>query len=195
MSGNLVYSLEQLETADLLIDARYAGGRNGNASDDPLTRLLSLSNGGGFRTRGKYEDPRLIALSSSMEDPDWPDDLDLTTGVLTYYGDNKQPGRKLNETPRRGNFLLEQMFSQLHAGERHRIPPVLIFTKPAIIAMWCSAGWLCRAQSGARTTMTWWRCGTPRMGIVSRIIERRLRCWICQAFPAPGCTTLSMKGL
>lgn len=129
MSGNLVYSLEQLETADLLIDARYAGGRNGNASDDPLTRLLSLSNGGGFRTRGRYEDPRLIALSSSMEDPDWPDNLDLTTGVLTYYGDNKQPGRNLNETPRRGNFLLEQMFSQLHAGERHRIPPVLIFTK------------------------------------------------------------------
>lgn len=44
MSNNLVFSPEELENADLLIDARYAGSRNGNASDDPLTRLLSLSN-------------------------------------------------------------------------------------------------------------------------------------------------------
>ncbi|MBT1258941.1 restriction endonuclease [Pseudomonas sp. VS40] len=132
MSDNLVFSLEQLETADLLIDARYAGGRKGNASDDPLTKLLSLSNGGGFRIRGTYEDPRLIVLTSSMEDLDWPDNLDLTTGVFTYYGDNKKPGRKLNETPRRGNFLLELVFSRLNAGERDKIPPILIFTKAGI---------------------------------------------------------------
>ncbi|HCE9574637.1 TPA: restriction endonuclease [Pseudomonas aeruginosa] len=132
MSDNLVYSLEELEDADLVIDARYAGSRNGNASDDPLTRLLSLSNQGGFRIRGTRNDPKLIALISSMEDQDWPDDLDLSTGVFTYYGDNKQPGRRLNETNRYGNNLLELVFSYLHAGERHKIPPILVFTKAGV---------------------------------------------------------------
>lgn len=132
MNDNLVFPLKQLRTADLLIDARYEGGRKGNASDDPLTRLLNLSNGGGFRIRGTYEEPRLIILTSSMEDVHWPDELDLATGVFTYYGDNKKPGRKLNETPRRGNFLLELIFSRFHAGELHRIPPILIFTKAGI---------------------------------------------------------------
>ncbi|MCU1720223.1 restriction endonuclease [Pseudomonas sp. 5P_5.1_Bac1] len=129
MSENLVYSMEELDNADLIIDARYSGSRNGNASDDALTKLLNLSNQGGFRIRGKREAPRLIALISSMEDHDWPDDLDLSTGVFTYYGDNKQPGRRLNETNRYGNNLLELVFQHLHAGERQNIPPILVFTK------------------------------------------------------------------
>lgn len=132
MSDNLIYSLEELEIADLVIDARYSGSRNGNASDDPLTRLLSLSNQGGFRIRGTRNDPKLIALISSMENHDWPDDLDLSTGVFTYYGDNKQPGRRLNETNRYGNNLLELVFAYLHSGERHKIPPILVFTKAGV---------------------------------------------------------------
>ncbi|WP_279153544.1 restriction endonuclease [uncultured Pseudomonas sp.] len=132
MIKNQIYTLEELETADLVIDAHYAGSRNGNASDDPLTHLLSLSNQGGFRIRGTRNDPKLIALISSMQDQDWPDDLDLSTGVFTYYGDNKQPGRRLNETHRYGNNLLELVFDRLHAGDRERIPPILIFTKAGI---------------------------------------------------------------
>ncbi|WP_207246393.1 restriction endonuclease [Pseudomonas sp. GW531-T4] len=130
--NNLVCSLDELENSDLLIDARYAGSRNGNASDDPLTKLLSLSNQGGFRIRGTRKDPKLITLISSMEDPDWPDELDLSTGVFTYYGDNKQPGRRLDETHRYGNNLLELIFSRLNAGEREKVPPILVFTKAGI---------------------------------------------------------------
>jgi hypothetical protein len=132
MTGNLVYSVDELSSSDLRIDARYSGSRNGNSSDDPLTKLLSLSNQGGFRIRGKRNDPRLIALLSSMEDFDWPDELDLSTGVFTYYGDNKKPGRKLDETNRYGNNLLELIFERQHSGSRALIPPILVFTKAGI---------------------------------------------------------------
>ncbi|WJV22255.1 MULTISPECIES: hypothetical protein [Pseudomonas] len=117
MSDNLVFSHDVLSSADLVIDARYAGSRNGNASDEPLTHLLKLSNQGGFRIRGKREDPLLLTIFSSLEDQDWPDDVDLSTGVLTYYGDNKKPGRKLDETKRYGNNLLELIFESLHLGK------------------------------------------------------------------------------
>ncbi|MBX8472591.1 restriction endonuclease [Pseudomonas sp. RIT778] len=132
MTDNLVYSVDELSSSDLMIDARYAGSRNGNSSDDPLTKLLNLSNQGGFRIRGKRSDPRLIALLSSMEDLDWPDELDLSTGVFTYYGDNKKPGRKLDETNRYGNNLLELIFERQHSGSRADIPPIFVFTKAGI---------------------------------------------------------------
>ncbi|MDT8908847.1 restriction endonuclease [Pseudomonas prosekii] len=132
MSDNSVFSHDVLSSADLVIDARYAGTRNGNASDEPLTHLLKLSNQGGFRIRGKREDPLLLTILSSLEDPDWPDDVDLSTGVLTYYGDNKKPGRKLDETKRYGNNLLERIFESLHLGKRQHIPPVLVFTKAGV---------------------------------------------------------------
>ena len=132
MTDNLVYSVDELSSSNLIIDARYSGSRNGNSSDDPLTKLLNLSNQGGFRIRGKRDDPRLIALLSSMEDLDWPDDLDLSTGVFTYYGDNKKPGRKLDETSRYGNNLLELIFERQHSGSRSNIPPIFVFTKAGI---------------------------------------------------------------
>lgn len=132
MNENLVYTVDELSSSNLVIDARYSGSRNGNSSDDPLTKLLSLSNQGGFRIRGKRNDPRLIALLSSMEDLDWPDELDLSTGVFTYYGDNKKPGRKLDETNRYGNNLLELIFERQHSGLRADIPPIFVFTKAGI---------------------------------------------------------------
>lgn len=132
MTDNLVYSVDELSSSDLIIDARYSGSRNGNSSDDPLPKLLNLSNQGGFRIRGTRDDPQLIALLSSMEDLDWPDELDLSTGVFTYYGDNKKPGRKLDETNRYGNNLLELIFERQHSGLRGDIPPIFVFTKAGI---------------------------------------------------------------
>ncbi|PBQ22069.1 restriction endonuclease [Pseudomonas congelans] len=129
MPPNRLFSVEELSACDLIIDAHYAGSRNGNSSDDPLTKLLSVSNQGGFRIRGKRNDPRMIVLLSSMEDLDWPDEIDLSTGTFIYYGDNKKPGRKLDETNRYGNNLLELIFKRHHSGERYLVPPILIFTK------------------------------------------------------------------
>ncbi len=123
------FTTQQLSTADLFIDAVYGGGRLGNSGDDPLPRLIGVSNQGGFRYLGSKESPRLVVLTSSFNDPDWPDFLDRETGILTYYGDNKHPGRGLHETPRHGNLLLRNMFNATHAHPPTRadVPPVLVF--------------------------------------------------------------------
>lgn len=125
------FKVDTLDDADLVVDAIYEGGRSGNTGDDPLPRLIGVSNQGGFRYLGTLEAPQLIVLTSSFNDIDWPDNLDRETGILTYYGDNKRPGRALHETPRNGNQLLRKMFNALHANP-HRlaeVPPVLVFGK------------------------------------------------------------------
>lgn len=118
-----------LASTDLIVDAVYEGGRSGNAGDDPLTSLIGVSNMGGFRYLGTKESPYLIVLTSSFNDPDWPDDLNRETGLLTYFGDNKHPGRQLHDTPRFGNLLLKNLFDAAHSQlpRRAEIAPVLVF--------------------------------------------------------------------
>lgn len=125
-----VFSWDQLDRADLVVDACYEGGRRGNAGDDPLRRLVGVSNQGGFRYLGNLERPKLIVLTSSLADPDWPDELDPESGVLTYFGDNKRPGRELHDTPRFGNRLLRDVFDAAHMGTeaRQQAPPILVFS-------------------------------------------------------------------
>jgi hypothetical protein len=60
----------------------------------------------------------MVVLTSSLSDPDWPDAVDRETGVFTYYGDNKRPGRALHDTPRNGNELLGRIFESANAGEQ-----------------------------------------------------------------------------
>jgi hypothetical protein len=130
-----IYGMNELDTADLLVDAVYQGGRRGGAGDDPLPRLIGVSTGGGFRYRGRVDGLELVALTSNKRDPDWPDELDRETGIYTYYGDNKVPGRELHGTRRFGNQLLRRMFEDAHGGQvgRSRVPPILAF---ASAGMW-----------------------------------------------------------
>jgi Restriction endonuclease AspBHI N-terminal/Restriction endonuclease len=120
---------EELGTAGLHVDAVYQGGRAGNAGDDPFPRLLKVSNMGGFRYRGTLASLELVVLTSTLANPDWPDELDRETGVFTYYGDNKNPGRDLHATPRNGNELLRRIFAAAHSGHigRRNVPPILVF--------------------------------------------------------------------
>ena len=122
------FQFNELGSADLHIDAKYKGGRKGNAGDDPLPCLLGVSNQGGFRYLGAKEKPRLIVLTTSLTDTEWPDELDPESGIFTYFGDNKKPGLSLHDTPRFGNFLLQNIFNAAHTGNRHAIPPVLVFS-------------------------------------------------------------------
>jgi hypothetical protein len=124
----LTVSFADLSSSSLFVDAKYEGGRSGNAGDDPLHRLLGVSIGGGFRILGTRDEPRLIVLTSSMADPDWPDELDPETGIFTYFGDNKEPGRELHRSKRWGNELLRYCFDAAHRSERKRVPPILVFT-------------------------------------------------------------------
>ncbi len=115
--------------ADLTVDAVYQGDRMGNAGDDPLPVLVKVSNSGGFRYRGRLEALQLLVLTTSRKDPDWPDTLDRETGVFTYFGDNKRPGRQLHDTPRKGNALLRRIFDLAHSGVegRQQVPPIFLF--------------------------------------------------------------------
>jgi hypothetical protein len=127
-----VFPFSALPTADLVIDAAYEGGTKGNAADDVLGKLIpGAGNQGGFRAVGSWDAPRLVILYSSMDDADWPDFIDVYTGVFTYFGDNKKPGFDLHDTPRRGNRLLQSCFTSLHNApdQRMKISPFLVFAK------------------------------------------------------------------
>ncbi len=120
----------EVARSPLIVDAVYQGDRKGGAADDPLPRLLDVSNQGGFRYRGRLDSLDLVVLKTSLDDPDWPDALDRESGTFIYYGDNKKPGHGLHETRRFGNELLRRFFDSLHAGEsgRRSIPPIFVFS-------------------------------------------------------------------
>ena len=124
-----VVPFPELHTTDLSVDNVYRGGRAGNAADDPLPRLLQVSTGGGFRYRGTMDSLEILVLTSTLKEPDWPDTLDRETGIYTYYGDNRRPGRGLHATPRKGNELLRRVFDFAQAGPetRSQVPPIFIF--------------------------------------------------------------------
>lgn len=128
------YSFDELENADLVIDAVYKGGTAPNMSAEPFHKLIPrCENSGGFRKKlredgsGKYA---YIVLYTSMEELEWPDYLDEETGIFRYYGDNREPGRELTDTKKHGNKILELVFGLLNEGTRlEDIPPFFVFKK------------------------------------------------------------------
>lgn len=127
-------AFSDLAGADLDVDAVYRSGRSGNAGDDPFPALLGMSSQGGFRYRGDIAgDLQMLLLTTNLGDPDWPDALDVETGVFTYYGDNKHPGRGLLDTGRRGNRILQRVFDAARGGAigRAKVPPIFLFAKAA----------------------------------------------------------------
>lgn len=129
MDSPVIVPFLHLHQADLRVDAIYQGRRNGNAGDDPLHHLLGVSLMGGFRYLGSKDALKMLVLTTSLSDPDWPDALDAETGVFTYYGDNKRPGRELHGTPRFGNEILRHVFELARGGpeQRSRVPPIFVF--------------------------------------------------------------------
>lgn len=128
------YSFEQLATADLVIDAIYKGGTAPNMSAEPLSKLIpGCENAGGFRKKYREDDRSkyaYIVLYTSMNELEWPDYLDEETGIFRYYGDNRTAGRELTDTKKKGNKILETVFTLLNEGTRiEDIPPFLIFKK------------------------------------------------------------------
>src|SRR5262245_49785540 len=96
---------------------------------------MRVDSQGGFRYRGKVKGKlELLVLTTSMDDPDWPDTLDPETGIFTYFGDNKKPGRDLHDTGRDGNLILKTIFEDSRAGAQGRkdVPPIFLFAKAGI---------------------------------------------------------------
>ena len=128
------YKFEDLQNADLIVDAIYKGGTAPNISAEPFHKSIpGCENSGGFRKKlredgsGKYA---YVVLYTSMEELEWPDYLDAETGIFRYYGDNREPGRELTDTKKKGNKILEQVFKDLNERTRlEDIPPFLVFKK------------------------------------------------------------------
>jgi hypothetical protein len=126
----MIIPFSKISSSSLIVDAIYEGGDAGNISDDPISRLLPVHNQGGFRYRGKNTAPEVIVLYSSGHDTDWPDVLNKETGIYTYYGDNRAPGKELHDTPNKGNSILRSLFEAvLDKEKRCLIPPIFIFEK------------------------------------------------------------------
>ena len=126
-----IFSLGDVASADLYVDAVYEGGAD--LRREPLHAIFKCGIGGGFRyKRGRPNGQLLfVVLFSTQTDPDWPDRLDSGTGVFTYYGDNRSPG-PLHETKRRGNRILaNEIFGSATSDRptRERVPPVFVFTR------------------------------------------------------------------
>lgn len=122
-----------LSGVDFIVEQVYRGGTRRTVADDPLSALLPVGNQGGFRYKGSPArgDVRLVVLYTSGHNIDWPDELDVTTGTFTYYGDNRNPGRELHDTQRKGNIILRDAFANAAGGpgERALVPPFLLFEK------------------------------------------------------------------
>jgi hypothetical protein len=131
MPGDIDF--QWLSGVDFIVEQLYRGGTHGTVADDPLSVLLPVGNQGGFRYKGSptQGNVRLVVLYTSGRNVDWPDELDVTTGTFTYYGDNRNPGRELHDTQRRCNLILRDAFANAAGGpaERALVPPFLLFEK------------------------------------------------------------------
>ena len=125
-----IVPFEQLREADLIVGAQYLGGRAGNIGDEPISKLIPGSgNQGGIRSAGPVDARRFVVLFTTWHDPEWPDAVDWRTGRVTYFGDNKSPGRPLSPGGLGGNGTFEVAFHHLHATHdgRNSIPPFFLF--------------------------------------------------------------------
>lgn len=93
----------------------------------------------GFRPKSRHDIEKNDILScafcviyTTYEEDDWPDDMDYSSGIFTYYGDNKEPGAAINDKKRVGNLFLEYLFKQLNNKLRQKIQPILCFEKVII---------------------------------------------------------------
>ncbi len=126
-----VYEFDDLQNAPLIIDAVYKS-KSTLFGDGPLGKLLpKIGNQGGFRTVKRQDGSGQLAyivLYTSGTEIDWPDSLDVETGIWRYFGDNRTPGKSLHDTPAKGNRYLSDIFAKIDSPtERADIPPFLIF--------------------------------------------------------------------
>jgi len=125
----MTISFEQIKKNtfnDLIVDEIYVGGTKGNRSDDVISKLFKVGNAGGIRFKGSDKLPQIVVLYSTGEEIDWPDSVDLETGTVTYYGDNRTPGSPVDS--KRGNKKIKAIFEALN-NSRDKIPPIFMVKK------------------------------------------------------------------
>lgn len=126
----------------LTIDGLFKNNSNPRHPDAEFQRFFTLhkgiNNAAGFRVvakksaakrsgRKRPADLAFVVLVTTFAESEWPDSLDLETGHLVYYGDNRHPGTATSKTSIGGNAILDDVYELLHAGQREVVPPFLIF--------------------------------------------------------------------
>ena len=121
---------EELSQSNLIVDAVYKSGNNGNMSDEVLSKLMMCENSGGFRKRGSINPFNLnyVVLYSTNKNKNWINNIDWDNKRVYYYGDNLNNETNMLDTPKKGNLILKNVFSYLNENNRDRIPPFFIFT-------------------------------------------------------------------
>ena len=111
-STGMEVPFEDLPESDLIVDCVYKGGAASNLKGEVLSKLIPGSpNLGGFRKIYCKENKSKIAyvvLFTTMSELEWPDFLDVETGVFRYYGDNATPGRRSRTRPGRETRFLKK---------------------------------------------------------------------------------------
>ena len=120
-----IIDFNKLNKSDLIKDCICKGGDANNLSSEPISKILPVGNQSGIRFAGTSEQPSLVVLYSTFSDIDWPDIINR--GLVTYYGDNTEPGREIHETL--GNRLFRGIFNNLHLNRKNEVPPIFLFSK------------------------------------------------------------------
>lgn len=120
-----IIDFDKLKKTDLIKGYTCKSGNANNLSSEPISKIFPVGNQSGIRFNGTSEFPSLVVLYSTFNDIDWPDSID--EDILTYYGDNKEPGREIHETL--GNKLFREIYNNLHLNRKNEIPPIFLFSK------------------------------------------------------------------
>lgn len=124
----------------LRVDQLYRNTNNWTSDDDEFNKFFRFADGkginnvSGFRPKSlanskitDIEKCAFCVLITNFGESEWPDEINLETGLFTYYGDNRAPGNSIEATPVGGNRLLQSLFHKLHSQQRNLVQPILCF--------------------------------------------------------------------
>lgn len=130
--GESIPSIE----SDLHTGAEYgsydlSGNPSSDLANEPINRLLGVGNQRGIRYRGSSNDTRVVALHMAAQHKEWPDHIDRSIAMLTYYGDARKEKSDHKQTP--GNRLLEVAFRNAASlATRDTAPVFLVFRSNSV---------------------------------------------------------------
>ena len=121
----------EIEFNKLVIDCLYEDSREIGSplGGQPLLKIFpGIGNMKGIRVAGRKPNWSLYVLTSTERESDWPDVLDESSGILTYWGDNRTPGRELHSAA--GNLMFREIFDRANGAKESRnlVPPGFYFT-------------------------------------------------------------------
>ena len=135
MNNTNKVKFQDLKKSNLLVDTIYEGGTTGNKKSEVLSKLMHVSNSGGFRkckknvNGKKIKEVAYVCIFSTGEELEWRDELDRTLGRFTYWGDNRIAGNPICKTSLGGNAFLQDIFNNNSLGLRKKVAPVFVFQK------------------------------------------------------------------